>query len=52
MNREALYQMVKVGALIPWALLAVPVGDATISFSLLLFQFVCLDLKLRYEKNN
>jgi hypothetical protein len=52
MNKETLYQITKIGATIPWALFAAPFNDATISFSLLLFQFMCIDLMLRYEKNN
>jgi hypothetical protein len=52
MNKETLYQLTRLGAIIPWALFAVPFDNPTASFSLLLFQFMCVDLMLRYQRNN
>ncbi len=52
MNKEVLYQVTKIGAIIPWALLVYPLHDGATSISFLLFQFMCWDLMLRYERNN
>jgi len=52
MNKEVTYQITKIGAVIPWALFAAPFNNSMASFSLLLFQLMCVDLMIRYEKSN
>ena len=51
MNRETLHEVVKWGAMIPWGLVAYPLADGIISFSLVGFQFVCWDLYMRSDRN-